>query len=107
MAQSTGTIGLRQGERTAHVDCRSSDAIALALGNQLPSWFSDQVLQAAGISGGVIVGGSAVVVAAVGEDHDAAQRLAAACTERRNEGSWQQDAEARRDLAHGSSLIPV
>ena len=43
------TLSLQQGERTTRLDCRSSDAIALALGNQLPIWFADQVLQAAGI----------------------------------------------------------
>ena len=46
-----GTVFVqRPGERVARVDARSSDAIALALGNGLPIWVARKVIDAAGVN---------------------------------------------------------
>jgi hypothetical protein len=44
-----GTIFVRNGQRTLSVDARPSDAIALALGHDVPIFVARQVLDAAGI----------------------------------------------------------
>lgn len=44
-----GRIFLRQGERTFDLDARPSDAVALALGNQVPIFVAKAVLDEAGI----------------------------------------------------------
>jgi uncharacterized protein len=45
-----GSVFVQVGERVARIDARSSDAIALALGNALPIFVSRKVLDAAGVA---------------------------------------------------------
>lgn len=44
-----GTVFLRDGRRVAQIDARPSDAIALALGNEVPIFVARKVVEAAGV----------------------------------------------------------
>jgi bifunctional DNase/RNase len=52
----TATITITQRGDTKTLDLRASDAIALALGNQLPLWMADPVLEETGIAWRDILG---------------------------------------------------